>query len=112
MESRAVTKYQRISAQKARLVVDLIRGRRVEQALGILEFTSKKAAGVIAKTVKSAVANAESTQNVDVDQLYVKRAYVDEGPTLKRFMPRAHGRATPIAKRTSHITIVVDEQGR
>jgi len=107
-----VTKYQGISARKARLVVDLIRGRRVEQALGILEFTDKRAAGLIAKTVKSAVANAENTQNVDVDQLYVKQAYVDEGPTLKRFLPRAHGRATPIAKRTSHITIVVDEKER
>lgn len=112
MESRAVTRYVRISPRKARLVVDMIRGQRVEQALGILEFTSRRAARLIAKTVKSAVANAESNQNVDVDRLYVKRAYVDEGPTLKRFMPRAHGRATPILKRTSHVTIVVDEKGQ
>ncbi len=112
MESRAVTRYLRIAPRKARLVVDMIRGRRVEQALGILEFTSRGAAGPIAKTVKSAVANAESTQNVDVDKLYVKRAYVDEGPTLKRFLPRAHGRATPIRKRTSHVTIVVDQRQR
>ena len=112
MESRAVTRYLRIAPRKARLVVDMIRGRRVEQALGILEFTSRRAARLIAKTVKSAVANAESNQNVDVDRLYVKRAYVDEGPTLKRFMPRAHGRATPILKRTSHVTIVVDEKGQ
>jgi len=112
VESRAVTRYLRIAPRKARLVVDMIRGRRVEQALGILEFTSRRAARLIAKTVKSAVANAESNQNVDVDRLYVKRAYVDEGPTLKRFMPRAHGRATPILKRTSHVTIVVDEKGQ
>ena len=112
MESRAVTRYLRIAPRKVRLVVDMIRGRRVEQALGILEFTSRRAARLIAKTVKSAVANAESNQSVDVDRLYVKRAYVDEGPTLKRFMPRAHGRATPILKRTSHVTIVVDEKGQ
>ena len=112
MESRAVTRYLRIAPRKARLVVDMIRGQRVEQALGILEFTSRRAARLIAKTVKSAVANAESNQSVDVDRLYVKRAYVDEGPTLKRFMPRAHGRATPILKRTSHVTIVVDEKGQ
>lgn len=111
MESRATTKYLRISPQKARLVVDMIRGQRVEQALGILEFTTKRAARIVAKTLKSAVANAESSQSVDVDALYVKRAYVDEGPVLKRFLPRAHGRATPILKRTSHVTVVVDERG-
>ena len=110
MESRASTKYLMVAPQKARLVVDMIRGRPVEQALGILEFTTKRAGRLIAKTVKSAVANAESTQNVDVDKLYIARAYVDEGPTLKRSLPRAHGRATPILKRTSHITIVVDER--
>ena len=88
----------------------MIRGRSVEQALGILEFVTKRAGRLIAKTVKSAVANAESGQSVDVDKLYITRAYVDEGPTLKRFMPRAHGRATPIMKRTSHVTIVVDER--
>jgi large subunit ribosomal protein L22 len=88
----------------------MIRGRSVEQALGILEFSAKRAGRMIAKTVKSAVANAENAQNVDVDKLYIARAYVDEGPTLKRFMPRAHGRATPIMKRTSHVTIVVDER--
>ncbi len=112
MESRAQTRYLLIAPRKARLVVDMIRGRPVEQALGILEFTTKRAGRLIAKTVRAAVANAESTQNVDVDNLYVATAYVDEGPTLKRFLPRAHGRATPVAKRTSHITIVVDERGR
>jgi large subunit ribosomal protein L22 len=101
-----------IAPRKVRLVVDMIRGQGVEQALGILEFTAKRAARLVAKTLKSAVANAESTQNVDVDALYVKRVYVDEGPVLKRFLPRAHGRATQVLKRTSHVTVVVDEHER
>jgi large subunit ribosomal protein L22 len=88
----------------------MIRGRPVEQALGILEFTAKRGGRLIAKTVRAAVANAEGTQKVDVDSLYVARAHVDEGPTIKRFLPRAHGRATPVMKRTSHVTIVVDER--
>lgn len=110
MEARASSRFVRLSAQKARLVVDLIRGKKVESALGILEFTPKRGARLVAKTLKSAVANAESGQRVDVDALYVKRAFVDEGPTLKRFLPRAHGRATKVFKRTSHITVVVDER--
>jgi large subunit ribosomal protein L22 len=110
MEAKASSRFSRLTAQKARLVVDLIRGRSVEEALGILEFTPKRGAKIVAKTHKSAVANAEHGQRVDVDALYVKRAYVDEGPTAKRFMPRAHGRATPIFKRTSHITVIVDER--
>ncbi len=110
MEARATSRFVRLSAQKARLVMGLIRGKPVETALGILEYTPKRGAKLIAKTLRSAVANAESGQRVDVDRLVVKRAYVDEGPTLKRFLPRAHGRATRILKRTSHITIVVDER--
>jgi large subunit ribosomal protein L22 len=110
MEARASSRFVRLSAQKARLVVNLIRGKKVESALGILEFTPKRGARLVAKTLKSAVANAESGQRVDVDALYVKRAFVDEGPTLKRFLPRAHGRATKVFKRTSHITVVVDER--
>lgn len=110
METQAKSRYLLVTPRKARLVIDMIRGRSVEQALGILEFATKRAARMIAKTVKSAVANAENAQSVDVDKLYIARAYVDEGPTLKRFMPRAHGRATPIMKRTSHVTIVVDER--
>jgi large subunit ribosomal protein L22 len=110
METRASSRYMRITAQKARLVVDLIRGKSVESALGILTYTPKRGAKIVAKTLRSAVANAEATQNVDVDTLYVKRVFVDEGPTAKRFMPRAHGRATKIFKRTSHITVVVDER--
>ena len=110
MEARAIRRYARVSPQKARLVVDLVRGRRVDEALGLLEYLPKKSAKLLAKVIRSAVANAEDTQRVDVDELYVSRAFVDEGPTSKRFLPRAHGRATPILKRTSHITVVVDER--
>lgn len=112
MESRATTRYASLSAQKARLVIDLIRGRRVEDALGVLQFTPKRGAKIVAKTLKSAIANAEHGSRVDVDALYVKQAFVNEGPTAKRSLPRAHGRATPIFKRTSHITVVVDERRR
>ena len=84
--------------------------RNVGEALMILDFVPKKAARLVTKTLKSVIANAENTQHVDVDRLYVSRATVDEGATLKRFLPRAHGRATPLRKRTSHITIVVDER--
>src|SRR5688572_33442411 len=111
MEARAVRRYAQLSAQKARLVIDLIRGKSVEDALGLLEYLPKRGAGLVAKTLRSAVANAEHEQRIDVDALYVKRAYVDEGPTAKRFLPRAHGRATKIFKRTSHITVIVDAKG-
>jgi large subunit ribosomal protein L22 len=107
METRAVTRFVRLTPQKARLVVGLIRGKPAEKAMAILEYTPKRGARIVLKTLRSAVANAESTQRVDVDTLYVKRAFVDEGPTAKRFLPRAHGRATKIFKRTSHITVVV-----
>lgn len=110
MEARATSRYTRLTPQKARLVVGLIRGKGVETALGILEFMPKRGARVVAKVLRSAVANAEHAQRVDVDALYIKRAWVDEGPTAKRFMPRAHGRATQILKRSSHITVVVDER--
>jgi large subunit ribosomal protein L22 len=110
MEARASTRFVRISAQKARLVADLIRGRPVGEALNVLDYTPKKAARILAKTLRSAVANAEDQQNVDVDDLYVKRAYVDEGPTQRRVLPRAHGRATRILKRSSHLTVIVDEK--
>ena len=112
MESRAVTRHLRIGPQKARLVVDLIRGKSVGDALMLLDFVPKKAARMVAKTLKSVVANAESQQRVDVDRLYVRQAMVDGGATLKRFLPRAHGRATPLRKRTSHIPLGVDERRR
>ena len=110
MEARAVSRHLRIGPRKARGVVDLIRGKNVGDALMVLDFLPRKAARLVAKTLKSVIANAESQQRVDVDRLYVRRITVDGGATLKRFMPRAHGRATPIRKRTSHITIVVDER--
>jgi large subunit ribosomal protein L22 len=110
MEARAVSRYLRIAPRKARLVADLIRGKNVGEALMILDYVPKKAARIMTKTLRSVVANAENTQRVDVDQLYVRRVTVDGGSTLKRFMPRAHGRATQIRKRTSHLTIVVDER--
>ncbi len=110
MEARAHTRFIRIAPRKVRLVAALIRGKSVEQALGILAHTPKRAARTVAKTLRSAVANAEHGQRVDVDALFVKRAYVDEGPTGTRFLPRAHGRATPMFKRSSHLTVVVDER--
>jgi large subunit ribosomal protein L22 len=110
METRASIRHVRIAPQKVRLVVDMIRGKGVEEAIGILEFNQRRASKVIAKTLKSAIANAEATQNLDVDALYVKTVYVDAGVTQKRSLPRAHGRATKIFKRSSHVTIVVDER--
>jgi large subunit ribosomal protein L22 len=110
MEAHAVSRHVRIAPRKARGVVDLIRGKNVGEALMILDFLPRKGARLVAKTLKSVIANAESQQRVDVDRLYVRRITIDGGATLKRFMPRAHGRATPIRKRTSHITIVVDER--
>lgn len=88
----------------------MIRGKRVEEAIGVLEFNAKRVSKIVAKTLKSAIANAETVHNVDVDTLYVKAAWVDGAQTQKRFLPRAHGRATRIIKRSSHITIVVDER--
>ena len=110
MEARAITRFVHLSPQKARLVADLIRGRNVDEALNVLDYTPKKAARIIAKTLRSAVANAENQQTIDVDSLYVKRAFVDEGPTRKSIRPRAHGRATRILKRSSHVTVIVDEK--
>jgi len=109
METRAVAKYIRISPQKARLVADVVRGQDVETAITTLRFMPRKAARILRKVVESAVANAEQTENMDVDTLYVKEIRINGGPMLKRFRPRAMGRATRILKRTSHITVVVDE---
>jgi large subunit ribosomal protein L22 len=109
MEARAVTKYLRIAPNKARLVADLIRGKRVAEALTVLRFTPKKAARFINKTLRSALASAENTKKMDIDNLIVKTIYVDKGPVLKRFQPRAMGRATPILKRTSHVTVVLSD---
>jgi len=110
MEARVVQRHLRMSPQKVRLVADLVRGKRVGDAIGLLQHLRKKAAPLLVKALKSAVANAENTQRVDVDQLYVKRIQVDGGPVAKRFLPRAHGRATGIRKRSAHVTVVVDER--
>lgn len=109
METRAVAKYIRISPQKARLVADVVRGKDVETAITTLRFMPKKAAQILRKVLQSAVANAEQTETIDVDTLYVKEIQINGGPMLKRFRPRAMGRAGRILKRTSHITVVVDE---
>ena len=109
MEVRAVTRYVRISPRKARLVTELIKGKPVEEALTILRFVPKKAARLVDKTLRSALANAEQNPNIDVDTLYIKLIFVDGGPTMKRWRARAMGRATKIIKRTSHITVILDE---
>ena len=109
MEVKAVTRYVRIAPRKARLVTELIKGKPVEEALTILKFVPKKAARLVDKTLRSAVANAEQNPNIDVDTLYIKRIFVDGGPTMKRWRARAMGRATKIIKRTSHITVILDE---
>lgn len=113
METIAKHRFARTSAQKARLVADLIREKTVVEALMTLQLTNKKAAQLIRKVLESAIANAEHNVGMDVDQLNVARIFVDEGPTLKRTMPRAKGRADRISKRSSHITVVVsDQKGR
>ena len=109
-EVRAIGRYIRIAPRKARLVANLVRGKDVEQALAILQVTNKKAAPIIAKIIKSAVANAIERGGIDIDNLYVKRIYVDEGPRLKRFQPSYGGRVNPRLKRFSHITVILDER--
>jgi large subunit ribosomal protein L22 len=110
MEVRAVGKYLRVSPSKVRLIADLVRGKKVDEALTILKFLPKKSGRLINKTLRSAVANAENTHTIDVDTLFIKSILVDEGPKLKRWRPRAMGRATRILKRTSHITMVLAEK--
>jgi ribosomal protein L22 len=104
---RAHAKYVRSSARKARLVCDHIRGKSVEEARAILQFTPRAVARDWSKVLESAVANAEHNHELDGEDLFIKAAHADEGPTLKRFRPRAMGRATPIRKRTSHLTILL-----
>lgn len=107
MEVRATAKFVRVAPRKARLVVDQIRNKSVERALETLQFCNRGAAEPVAKVLRSAIANAENNNNLRANNLVVKYAYVDEGPTLKRFRPRAKGSASRIRKRTSHITVVV-----
>ncbi|MDZ4179803.1 MAG: 50S ribosomal protein L22 [Coriobacteriia bacterium] len=107
MEARAVARYVRVSPRKARLVVDLIRGKSIGEAAAILKFTPRAAAEVVEKVLMSAVANAEKNLKIKAEDLYVATTFVDEGPTLKRIRPRAQGRAFRIDKRTSHVTVIV-----
>lgn len=109
MESTARARYVRIAPRKVRLVMDMVRGKPVEEALQTLGLVRKAASPVLAKVIRSALANAENNFHMHTDGLLVKKAWVDEGPTMKRFLPRAMGRATPVRKRTSHITVVLSE---
>ncbi|PZA05725.1 MULTISPECIES: 50S ribosomal protein L22 [unclassified Meiothermus] len=110
MEAKAVAKNIRISPRKARLVIDMIRGKGLEEARAILKFTPHRGAAPIAKVLNSAAANAINNMELLEDSLFVKAAYVDEGPVFKRVLPRARGRADIIRKKTSHITIIVGEK--
>lgn len=110
MEAKAIARYIRIAPRKVRIVIDLIRGKQIGEALAILKYTPKVASEVVEKVLKSAVANAEHNYNMDVDKLYVAEAYVDQGPTLKRIHPRSRGQAFSILKRSSHVTVVVKEK--
>jgi large subunit ribosomal protein L22 len=108
METKAQAKYIRIAPRKVQVIIPAIKGRKVEDAISILQFMPRKGARILQKVLHSAVANAEQNK-VDIDTLVVKTVLVDGGPTLKRFMPRAMGRAYPILKRTSHITVFLEE---
>lgn len=110
MEATAKLKFARISPQKCRLVADQVRGKPVEQALQILGFSPKKAAGIVKKVLESAIANAEHNEGADIDELKVSRIMVDEGPTMRRWKPRAKGRVNHILKRTSHVTVMVGDK--
>lgn len=110
MEAKAIVRHVRIAPRKAQQVVDLVRGKKVDEALAILKYTPKAAAPIVEKLVKSAIANAENNNNMDVDRLYISEIYANQGPTMKRFRPRAMGRATTIRKRTSHIGVVLKEK--
>lgn len=110
MEVAAKLRFARISPQKCRLVADQVRGKPVEQALQILAFSPKKAAGIVKKVLESAIANAEHNEGADIDELKVSRIFVDEGPTMRRWKPRAKGRVNHILKRTSHVTVMVGDK--
>lgn len=109
-EGRAVLRYARISSRKVKIVLDLIKGKDLEEAYAILRYTPKAASDILAKLLKSAEANAVNNNGLNSDELYIAEAYANQGPTLKRIMPRARGSANRIRKRTSHITVVVKEK--
>jgi large subunit ribosomal protein L22 len=110
MEIRAMARFVRISPRKVRLVMDEVRGKKVEDALNMLTFAPQKGGRLLRKLIRSAVSNAQHNNNLDPDSLVIKSVYADEGPALKRFIPRAQGRATQIRKRTSHLTVILDEE--
>jgi large subunit ribosomal protein L22 len=111
MEAKATAKYVRVSPRKIRQLVASVKGRNVGQALDLLDYTPRPVAKTVSKLIRSAVSNAVNMEGrIDVDDLYIKRLVVGDGPRLKRWVPRARGRATPIIKRTSHITVVVAEK--
>ena len=110
MEARAVLKYARISPRKVKIVMDLIRNQDADKAMAILRFTPKAACEYLEKLLKSAIANAENNNGMNPDNLFIEECYADKGPTMKRIQPRAQGRAYRIDKRTSHITIVLNER--
>jgi len=111
MSTQAVGKYLPISARKGRQVIDIIRGKDAGEALLALKFLPNRSAKMVYNVLKSAINNAQNNNNINVENLFVSKAFVDEGPTMKRFMPRAMGRASRIKKRTSHVTIIVDYKG-
>ena len=106
---KAIAKYVRISPRKVKIVIDLIRGKNVDEAAAILTYTPKAASPVVLKVLNSAIANAENNLNMDRGNLYVAEVYANQGPTLKRYRPKARGSATQILKRTSHLTIILDQ---
>lgn len=110
MEIRAKARFVRISPQKIRLIMGQVRGKRVEEALNLLSFAPQRGARILKKLLDSAVANAQQNADTDVDSLFIAKVYADEGPTLKRWRPRAQGRATRIRKRTSHLTVILGEK--
>lgn len=110
MEAKATLKFARVGAQKARLVADMVRGKDVSEAVKTLTYLNKKTADMLKKLIESAVANADFKKTMDIDKLYVKTVYIDKGPVLKRFRPRAQGRAFGVRKQTSHFTVVLGEK--
>ena len=107
---KARLRYLRIAPRKVKAVADIIRGRRVEEALAILDFTRRSAAEPLARMLRGALANAAEAENIDVDSLKIKEIHVDQGPTIKRFRPRAMGRATMVQKKTSHVSLLLEEE--
>ncbi|MFB0521175.1 MAG: 50S ribosomal protein L22 [Desulfatiglandales bacterium] len=110
MKVRAIAKYIRVSPRKIRLLMKEIRGKKVQEALNLLTFTPQRGGPIVRKLINSALANASQYPDIDVDNLFIKHIYADEGPTLKRFRPRAMGRATRIRRRSSHLTVILDER--